>query len=49
MLEQLFEFPLEFGLEIPFLLVILVVLEAVLSADNAIALASIAQGLQLRR
>ncbi|NEO25773.1 MAG: hypothetical protein F6K03_02455 [Kamptonema sp. SIO4C4] len=45
MLEQLFEFPLDFGLEIPFLLLILVVLEAVLSADNAIALASIAQGL----
>jgi YkoY family integral membrane protein len=33
------------GLETPFVLLILIALEAVLSADNAVALASIAQGL----
>ncbi|NER35949.1 MAG: DUF475 domain-containing protein [Oscillatoria sp. SIO1A7] len=44
MIESL-DFSLNFGVESFFLLVILVGLEAVLSADNAIALASIAQGL----
>jgi YkoY family integral membrane protein len=37
------------GLKTPLILVILIVLEAVLSADNAIALAAIAQGLKDRK
>lgn len=45
MLEQL-HFPLELGAETPLMLLILIALEAVLSADNAIALAAIAQGLE---
>jgi len=46
MLEQLVRTPLDTGLTTPFILVILIALEAVLSADNAIALASIAQSLE---
>ncbi|MDY6785700.1 MAG: hypothetical protein SW833_24645 [Cyanobacteriota bacterium] len=49
MLEQLVHTPVEANITVPFLLLLLVVLEAVLSADNAIALASIAQGLEDRR
>ncbi len=45
MIENLRDFYPAFGVESFFLLLILVGLEAVLSADNAIALASIAQGL----
>ncbi|NEO86240.1 MAG: DUF475 domain-containing protein [Spirulina sp. SIO3F2] len=45
MLEQWLTGPIASYLHIPFLLVILVALEAILSADNAVALASIAQGL----
>jgi YkoY family integral membrane protein len=45
MLDQLIDSSLHFGLKTPLLLVVLIVLEAVLSADNAIALAAIAQGL----
>lgn len=45
MLEQVLHPQLQFNLETSFLLLILVVLEAVLSADNAVALAAIAQGL----
>ncbi|MEB3178332.1 MAG: hypothetical protein VKL59_04720 [Nostocaceae cyanobacterium] len=45
MLDQIFNSPLNFGVEAPVVLLILIFLEAVLSADNAIALASIAQGL----
>lgn len=44
--------PLEIGAATPMLLLVLVALEAVLSADNAVALASISQGLadeKLRR
>lgn len=48
MLEQLVRTPIEANITIPFLLLLLVILEAVLSADNAIALASIAQGLEDR-
>ena len=44
MLDQL-SFPLDLGAEAPFVILILIALEAVLSADNAIALAAIAQGL----
>ena len=43
MLDQVF---IHFDLKTSFLLVILIALEAVLSADNAIALAAIAQGLE---
>lgn len=46
MLEQILHPQLQFNLETSFLLLILVALEAVLSADNAIALAAIAQGLK---
>lgn len=46
MLDQFTDFYPSFGIDALFLLVILVALEAVLSADNAIALASIAQGLE---
>lgn len=46
MLDQIFDYlHLSFGIEAPIVLLILVFLEAVLSADNAIALAAIAQGL----
>jgi YkoY family integral membrane protein len=47
MLDQIFDY-LHFNLsvEAPIVLLILIFLEAVLSADNAIALASIAQGLE---
>ena len=46
MLDQVFNLPFDVGVEAPLVLLILVVLEAVLSADNAIALAAIAQGLE---
>src|ERR687885_2445347 len=46
MLDQIFNSPLHVGIEAPLILVVLVALEAVLSADNAIALAAIAQGLE---
>lgn len=46
MLEQIVRAPLDTGLATPFILLILIALEAVLSADNAIALASIAQSLE---
>lgn len=52
MLDQLLEYSPNFGLDTLLLLPVLVALEAVLSADNAIALAAIAQGLdgpQLQR
>jgi YkoY family integral membrane protein len=45
MLNQILNSPMEMGIETPFMLLILISLEAVLSADNAIALAAIAQGL----
>ena len=45
MLDQFLDFYPSVGVDTFFLLVVLVVLEAVLSADNAIALAAIAQGL----
>lgn len=46
MLDQVLHPSIDFGIQTVFILVILVGLEAVLSADNAIALASIAQGLK---
>ncbi|AFZ47381.1 Integral membrane protein TerC [Cyanobacterium stanieri PCC 7202] len=46
MLDQVLHPSIDFGIETAFILVILVALEAVLSADNAIALAAIAQGLK---
>ncbi|NET00745.1 MAG: TerC family protein [Sphaerospermopsis sp. SIO1G2] len=47
MLDQIFDYlHFNFSLEAPIVLLILVFLEAVLSADNAIALAAIAQGLE---
>jgi YkoY family integral membrane protein len=46
MLDRFTDFYPNFGADAFFLLVILVALEAVLSADNAIALASISQGLE---
>ncbi|MBC7972873.1 MAG: DUF475 domain-containing protein [Verrucomicrobia bacterium] len=45
MLDQLLDSP-HFGLETLLVLPVLIALEAVLSADNAIALAALAQGLQ---
>jgi YkoY family integral membrane protein len=45
MVEQFIDLSPNFGIDTLFILLILVGLEAVLSADNAIALASIAQGL----
>ncbi len=45
MLDQIFRSPFSFGVEVPVVLIILIALEAVLSADNAIALAAIAQGI----
>lgn len=44
-LDPILNSPLDVSLEAPVLLVILVALEAVLSADNAVALAAIARGL----
>ncbi|MCU0535905.1 MAG: DUF475 domain-containing protein [Hydrococcus sp. Prado102] len=46
MLDQIFNSPLNIGVETLFLLVVLVAMEAVLSADNAIALAALTQNLQ---
>ena len=47
MLDQIFDYlHFQFTVEAPIVLLILVMLEAVLSADNAIALAAIAQGLE---
>ena len=46
MLDSVFNSPFNLGIEAPVVLLILVALEAVLSADNAIALAAIAQGLE---
>ena len=46
MLDQLLEWSPNFGLDTLLLLPVLIALEAVLSADNAIALAAIAQGLE---
>ena len=46
MLDQLLDSPLNIGVEAPAVLIVLVALEAVLSADNAIALAAIARGLE---
>ncbi len=47
MLDQIFDYlNLHFSIEASIVLLILVFLEAVLSADNAIALAAIAQGLE---
>lgn len=46
MLENIIDFPLDSGIETFFLLLILVTLEALLSADNAIALAAISQTLK---
>ncbi|NJP10501.1 MAG: hypothetical protein HC866_14345 [Leptolyngbyaceae cyanobacterium RU_5_1] len=45
MIDQLLEYSPNFGLDTLLLLLILVALEAVLSADNAIALAALTQGL----
>jgi YkoY family integral membrane protein len=45
MIDTPIELPVNVGLSTPILLLVLVALEAVLSADNAIALASISQGL----
>jgi YkoY family integral membrane protein len=52
MLDQVLDSSKDLGLQTPFVLLILIVLEAILSADNAVALAAIAQGLkdnQLKR
>ena len=46
MLDQIFNSPFDVGLEAPVVLLILIALEAVLSAYNAIALAAIAAGLE---
>ena len=46
MLDQILDSSMAFSLKTPILLLILITLEAVLSADNAIALAAIAQGLK---
>lgn len=46
MLDQVFNPSLNIGFEAPLVLVVLIALEAVLSADNAIALAAIARGLE---
>lgn len=45
MIDNPIELPVDVGLSTPILLLVLIALEAVLSADNAIALASISQGL----
>lgn len=49
MLDQILDSSLNMGLKTPLILIILIALEAVLSADNAIALAAIAQGLENRQ
>jgi len=46
MLDHILNSPFNIGVEAPVVLLILVALEAVLSADNAIALAAIAQGIE---
>lgn len=46
MLDKILDSPYHAGIEASVVLIILVFLEAVLSADNAIALAAIAQGLE---
>lgn len=46
MLDRIFNSPFNIGVETLFLLVVLVAMEAVLSADNAIALAALTQTLQ---
>jgi YkoY family integral membrane protein len=46
MLDQLLDYSSNIGVDAVLLLMVLVALEAVLSADNAIALAAIAQGLE---
>ncbi|MGH7998474.1 MAG: TerC family protein, partial [Brasilonema sp.] len=47
MLDRIFDhLNFHFSIEAPIVLLVLVSLEAVLSADNAIALAAIAQGLE---
>ncbi len=46
MLDQIVDSSLSFSLKTPLILIILIALESVLSADNAIALAAIAQGLK---
>jgi YkoY family integral membrane protein len=45
MLDSILSSPIGANLETPFILLLLIALEAVLSADNAIALAAISQGL----
>lgn len=49
MLDQILDSSMNLGLKTPLILIILIALEAVLSADNAIALAAIAQGLSDRQ
>lgn len=49
MLDQLLKFTPNIGLDALLLLPVLIALEAVLSADNAIALAAIAQGLESKQ
>ncbi len=49
MLDQLLDSSINLGLKTPLILIVLIALEAVLSADNAIALAAIAQGLENRK
>ncbi len=49
MLDSILDSSLSLSLKTPLMLVILIALEAVLSADNAIALAAIAQGLPDRQ
>ena len=46
MLEESVDYLVNSGVKTPFILLILIILEAVLSADNAIALAAIAQNLK---
>ena len=46
MLDRIFNSPFNLGIETLFLLIVLVVMELVLSADNAIALAALTQTLQ---
>ncbi|WP_250124805.1 DUF475 domain-containing protein [Chroococcidiopsis sp. CCMEE 29] len=46
MLDEILNSPLNGGLEATLVLIILIFLEAVLSADNAIALAALSQGLE---
>ena len=46
MLDPILDSPFNAGVEAPLVLIILIFLEAVLSADNAIALAALSQGLE---